>query len=534
MSASHASKASFDVDHEMKSAQTGECPDKPRIELSLMESELRFRRLFEAAKDGILILDGESGAIIDANPFLLDLLGRSHAELVGKYLWEIGLLGDEAASRDSFRELQTKGYVRYEDLPLRSKRGSQVEVEVVSNVYHVGGQMIIQCNIRDITERKRSEEQLRRAKEAAEEAGLAKDRFIAMLSHELRTPLTPVLATVAYLETMGELPKELRGEIALIRRNIELEARLIDDLLDLTRIDHGKMELKREIVNVHIVIRAALEICQAEIDAKKLEVSLALRADSHLVWADPSRLQQIFWNLIKNAVKYTPTAGRITIASADACAGRLAIEVADTGDGIAPEDLHRIFDAFEQGDRSASRQHGGLGLGLAIARILVDMHGGTLTAANKDECCGSVFRVELEIISQLPDKDPPPVPDLQADKDLLKILLVEDNPDTLRAISLLLRSAGFAVQTAVNVREAITSLSLKRFNLLISDIGLPDGSGLEIMRYGRDKFGLHGIAFSGYATNDDVAESKAAGFAHHLAKPSRFDVLVDLVRVTAA
>jgi PAS domain S-box-containing protein len=530
MSTSSVSKASVDSGDGMSAPPLGDGVVQPREELSLAQSELRFRRLFEAAKDGILILDGERGAIIEANPFLMDLLGCSHAELVGKHLWEIGLLGDEAASRKSFRELQEKGYVRYENLPLRTNRGSHVEVEVVSNVYNVGGHMIIQCNIRDVTERKRYEEQLRRA----EEAGIAKDRFIAMLSHELRTPLTPVLATVAYLETRLDLPKELHGEIALIRRNVEMEAHLIDDLLDLTRIGQGKLELHPEIVDVRVVIRTALQVCQIEIDAKKLEVSLALRADSHLVWADPARLQQVFWNLIKNAVTYTPSDGRITIGSADTGASRLAVEVADTGSGIAKEDLQRIFEPFEQGPRSASRRHGGLGLGLAIARTLVEMQGGSLTAANRDEGCGSVFRVELDTIPALPDQDLPTDPDLRAHEDSLHILFVEDNPDTLRAISLLLRSAGFVVRTAVNVSEAIASLSIHRFDLLISDIELPDGSGLEIMRYGRDSFGLQGIAFSGYATDDDVTQSIEAGFAHHLAKPSKFDVLVDLVRVTAA
>ena len=173
---------------------------------ALADSELRFRRLFEAAKDGILILDADTGAIVDANPFLLDLLGYTHADLMGKKLWEIGLLGDVEASKASFRELQEKGYVRYEDLPLETSDGRHVEVEVVSNVYRAGETMIIQCNIRDVTERKRAEEELRQAKEAAEEAGRAKDRFLATLSHELRTPLTPVLATIAYVETMPGLP----------------------------------------------------------------------------------------------------------------------------------------------------------------------------------------------------------------------------------------------------------------------------------------------------------------------------------------
>jgi PAS domain S-box-containing protein len=533
MSPSYAAKTSTNVGDRMSAGPVGDQPEQLPKELSLAESELRFRRLFEAAKDGILILDGESGEIIDVNPYLLDLLGYSHSGLVGKHLWEIGLLGDEQASRESFRELRAKGYVRYEDLPLKSTRGPQVDVEVVSNVYTAGSQMIIQCNIRNITERKRSEEELRRAKETAEAAGRAKDRFLAMLSHELRTPLTPVLATVAYLEMRLDLDEELRRELATIRRNVELEAQLIDDLLDWTRIGRGKMELHREIVDVHIVMRSALEICQTKVEAKKLEVSLALRTDSSLVWADPTRLKQVFWNLIENAVKFTPAEGLISIRSAKTDTGRLVIEVADTGAGIAPTAMQRIFDDFEQGDFNDSRQHGGLGLGLAIARMLVELHGGSLTVANRDQGSGAIFRVELDIIPSLPDQDPRPVPASPVEEDSLKILLVDDNPDTLQVISLLLRSSGFVVETAVNVSQGIAKLSNERFNLLISDIGLPDGSGLEIMRYGRDSFGLHGIAFSGYATAEDAIESKAAGFAHHLCKPSRFDVMVDLIRRTA-
>ena len=184
-------------------------------------------------------------------------------------------------------------------------------MEVVSNVYNAGDLIIIQCNIRDVTERKQAEKELRRTKEEAEEAGRTKDLFLSTLSHELRTPLTPVLATIAYIEMMPDLPERLRVEIASIRRNVELEARLIDDLLDVTRIGQGKLELHLEILDAHVVVRSALELCQAEAEAKKLEVSLALRAEVHLLWADAARLQQVFWNLIKNAVKFTPAEGSI-------------------------------------------------------------------------------------------------------------------------------------------------------------------------------------------------------------------------------
>jgi nitrogen-specific signal transduction histidine kinase len=408
-------------------------------------------------------------------------------------------------------------------------------VEFVSNVYRVDDFMIIQCNIRDITERKRAEEELRRAKEAAEEADRAKDRFLAVLSHELRTPLTPVLATVSFVEMMPDLPAPLRGELASIRRNVEREARLIDDLLDVTRIGRGKLELQQEVLDVHASLRAALEVCQSEIEAKKLEVSLALGADVHHVWADPARMQQIFWNLIKNAVKFTPAGGRICLRSADAGARRVSIEVADTGIGIEPELLPRIFDAFEQGSQSVTRRHGGLGLGLAIAKMLVDLHGGALTVTSGGRSGGSVFTVELETIATLNDQDQSPHPAGGAEQAFPKVLLVDDNQETLRTIALLLRSFGFEVRAATSVGAAIEALDGERFDLLVSDIGLPDGSGLDIMRYGRDhKGGLKGIAFSGYGMHQDVHASKEAGFTHHLTKPSDLSLLVDLIRQTVS
>jgi PAS domain S-box-containing protein len=502
--------------------------------LSLEESELRYRRLFEAAKDGILILDDDSGAIDDANPFLLELLGYSRDELVGKQLWEIGLLDDEQASLAYLDELRVSGYVRYEDLPLKTTDGRQVEVEFVSNVYRAGAVKIIQCNIRDITARKRAEAELRQAKEAAEEAGRAKDRFLAILSHELRTPLTPVLATLSYLEMMPDLPAGVRRELASIRSNVELEARLIDDLLDVTCIGRGKVDLHREVLDIHASLRAALEVCQGEIEAKKLEVSMALGAEARHVWGDPGRMQQVFWNLIKNAVKFTPAAGRISFRSADVAAGRMAIEVADTGIGIEPEALPRIFDAFEQGDRSITRRHGGLGLGLAIAKMLVDLHGGDLTVTSGGRSGGSVFRVELETIATPKYEDQPPEPAGRAELGSHKVLLVDDNAETLRAIAMVLRSSGFDVRTATNVESALGALADERFDLLVSDIGLPDGSGLDIMRQVRDHPGLKGIAFSGYATEQDVRASQEAGFAHHLAKPSDLGLLVALMRRTAS
>ncbi|WZP00427.1 PAS domain S-box protein [Isosphaeraceae bacterium EP7] len=515
--------------------------DRRQMQASLEASEMRFRRLFEAAQDGILILDSRTGVITDANPFLLDLLGYSGDDLVGKRLWEIGLLGDVEASKASFLELQEKGYVRYDDIPLATRDGRAVEVEVVSNVYRVGALEIIQCTIRDITARKRADDLLRRAKDEAEEAGRAKDRFLAILSHELRTPLTPVLATIVHLEGRPGLPDDLREDMASIRRNVELEARLIDDLLDLTRIAQGKLILHPEIVDCHATLRAALAVCQVQVDAKKLEVTLALHAENHRAWGDPTRLRQVFWNLIQNATKFTPARGRLRLSTSDLGDGRLAIEVEDNGAGIEAEALGRIFEAFEQADGDVARRYGGLGLGLAIAKQLVDLHGGILVASSPGRDRGSVFRVELETVNDSHEVESQadeahaavggPIASCPSDTPL-NLLLVEDNRDTRHAIARLLRSSGFAVRTASGVVSALAAMAVEEFDLLISDIGLTDGSGLDVMRHGRDRFGLRGIAFSGYASDMDERESKEAGFIHHLAKPASLGLLIDLIRLS--
>src|SRR5262249_32302909 len=219
-------------------------------------------------------------------------------------------------------------------------------------------------------------------------SNLAKDQFLAMLSHELRTPLTPVLASAVALESEPALPQEIHDSLQMIRRNVELEARLIDDLLDLTRIDRGKVQLNFEVVDAHTLLQSALDICQAEIDRKQLVCSLHLRAQNVHLHADPARLQQIFWNLINNAVKFTPKDGWISISTSNDSKGQLRVEIADSGLGIEPESLPKIFDAFEQGGRT---QLGGLGLGLAISKALVEAHQGTITAQSAGQHKGATF-----------------------------------------------------------------------------------------------------------------------------------------------
>jgi PAS domain S-box-containing protein len=383
----------------------------------------------------------------------------------------------------------------------------------------------------------------RRAALAIDNAGLyrqaavanqAKDRFLANLSHELRTPLTPVLALISKMERASDLGAELRRNLAVVRRNVELEARLIDDLLDLTRISRGKVEIQPEVTSVHSVLRHALQICTADaVAAGLLRVETDLGAPEPRVWADGTRLTQVFWNLLSNAVKFTPPGGTIRVSTRIE-SGEVAVEISDTGNGIDPGVLPRIFDAFEQGSFDTARRFGGLGLGLAISKAILDAHGGSLTAKSGGRGQGTTFVVRLALYAGAAPAGtgaPAPAAVLNgAAERPLAILLVEDHEDTADALADLLRERGHRVVVAGSVAAAEAAAEGAVLDLVISDLGLPDGSGHALMRALKDRYGLTGIALSGYGTEEDRRESEAAGFAAHLTKPVSLDTLLAAIR----
>jgi PAS domain S-box-containing protein len=385
----------------------------------------------------------------------------------------------------------------------------------------------------DITQRKQVEQERdellaseRAARAAAEQASEAKSAFLATLSHELRTPLTPVLLTVSLMEQHRNLPEDLRDDVATIRRNIELESRLISDLLDITRISRGKLQLDLQDVDLHPIVQAAVEICRGEKSAK---LELELNATRHAVRGDSTRLTQIFWNLINNAQKFTPPDGTITIRSQDAPDGVIRIDVIDTGKGIDPAILPKLFTAFEQGEVRAARQHAGLGLGLTISRRLAEAHGGSVSAHSEGRELGTTLSVELPTIAAalLPRQQPDePFPD--AIDQPLRVLLVEDHEPTLEVLTELLQLLGHQVTGATTVAAATESASTDGFDILISDLGLPDGSGLDLLRQSQNRYAGRAIALTGYGMDSDIADSRAAGFAEHLIKP------VDLAMLRAA
>jgi PAS domain S-box-containing protein len=372
----------------------------------------------------------------------------------------------------------------------------------------------------DITESKNAEIHLLRAKREAEEANQAKDHFLAMLSHELRTPLTPVLMTIASLRRDPDLTDDLRRDLEMLQRNVELEALLIDDLLDLTRIAHGKLELHNDAVDLHGTLDRAVSISAADLYGKNITVTRRFEAREHHCWADAARLQQVFWNLVKNAAKFTPEGGRLDLQTRNNDAHQIVIEISDNGIGIDPELMPRIFDAFEQGGRIVTSRYGGLGLGLAISKRVIDLHHGTISARSAGPGQGSTFVVTLNAMATSLLEGP--VLFLESEPAVarnLQILFVEDHQDTARVLGRILRNAGFEVSHAGSLVKARELANSVRFDLVISDVGLPDGSGLDLMRGLRETQGLTGIALSGFGADDDVAASMAAGFAEHLTKP---------------
>jgi signal transduction histidine kinase/integral membrane sensor domain MASE1 len=376
-----------------------------------------------------------------------------------------------------------------------------------------------------LVERADAKAELEQRKAEAEAANKAKDNFLAMLSHELRTPLTPIMSAVDQLEETLPPDSENRELAATIRRNVAMESRLIDDLLDVTRLGQGKIELRRRAIDAHQSIEEAITLCRSASGARKIQVQTNLAAARHWVNADPMRLQQIIWNLVQNAVKFSSDGTVTTVTSANLADGeRLEIQVADQGVGIERHFLERVFEPFIQAKSVLSRRYGGLGLGLAISRSLAAMHEGTLAAESSGLNQGATFTLSLRAIEKPADSASPKVP-LQIGTDRersLRILLVDDHADTRQGLERLLRRRGHYVQSAEGVEAALNIAALGAFDLLISDLGLPDGSGHDLMMRFPQRHAIKAIAISGFGMDGDVEKSKSSGFSEHLLKPIEF------------
>ena len=495
---------------------------------ALHETAEQFHILVDSVEEYAIYLLDPNGNVITWNTGAEKIKGYSTEEIIGKNFASFYTADDVAADKPerNLREATRRGYIRDQGLRVR-KDGSTFEAEVIITALHddTGKLRGFSKVTRGITDQIRSRE-FEAENIAAQKASKAKDDFLAALSHELRTPLTPALAAATYLQDNAEkLPPEFAEDVEIIKRNVQLQARLIDDLLDLTRIARGKLHLELEDCDAHTIIENALQTASSAIAAKQINVSNQLEATHYHILADCIRLQQVFWNLINNAVKFTSQGGHITIRTFNDKAGRFHFEIADTGIGIEPQRLASLFQPFEQADPSVTRQFGGLGLGLAISKRLVDLHHGRIEAESRGRSFGATFKVVLDTLPQgaaaigsnhrIGRKTSKP----------LRILLVEDHQDTRRTLSRLLTHFGHDVVTADNVERAINIIGSNNIDAVLCDIGLPDGSGYEVAAQARANGHIKTIALTGFGTEQDVQRSKEAGFDFHLVKPINFQEL---------
>jgi signal transduction histidine kinase len=373
--------------------------------------------------------------------------------------------------------------------------------------------------------------ELKRLNVELADANRAKDVFLATLSHELRTPLTPVVGWIKLLRSGTLDEKSVSQALDAIERNAWLQSRLIDDLLDTSRIATGKLHFEPKPTDLNATVKAAVDTVRTSAAARSIELSVSLYPASLIVMGEPVRLQQIAWNMVSNAIKFTDPGGKVTVTTG-LDGTKAYLTVIDTGIGIEPEFLPHVFDRFRQADGSTSRRHGGLGLGLAIADALAKMHGGGLEAQSDGVGCGATFtlRVELapmgQVVTETVDQK---VHSLQG----IDVLIVEDSPDTLLLLSTLFRREGASVTTASSAAEALQSASTKRPNLIVSDIGMPDVDGYELLEQLRVLPGLAdvpAIAISGYASEEDRERALSVGYLALVPKPVDIDTLFTLIQ----
>jgi PAS domain S-box-containing protein len=488
---------------------------------SLQADQSRYRRLFEAARDGILLLSADTGRIEDANLSVMELLGHTRDELLEKELWGIGIFQDIETGHTAFRQLQRSGEIRHDDLPLRGRDGTLRDVELVGNLYEENGRRVIQCNIRDITDRKRRERQLVEEVRTFAEANRVKSDFLAILSHELRNPLAAVRYALPQIEKTP-LNEPAKSALTVIRRQLNQLGRLIDDLLDLTRITAGKIALNREAVTLDTIIGAAVESASPAVQGARHEFEVVASHEPLWVDVDADRVSQVIGNLLVNAAKYTPRGGRISLGATRE-RGEAVIRVADNGIGIAEDHLPRLFDMFTQLNPPECSQ-GGLGVGLTIAKRLVQLHGGSIEAHSGGPGRGTEFVVRLPLASaadrsRAEQREPSLFPPARR----LKVLVVDDNHDFVQMLELAIQDMGHDVRKALDGRTGIAAALSYRPDVVILDLGLPIVSGLEVARALREHRELAHtrlVALTGRGQDEDRQRTLAGGFDHHLTKPT--------------
>ena len=524
--------------------------ERRRAEQRLENSEVRYRRLFEAAHDGILILETDECRITDVNPFIMKLLDYPRQYFIGKELWEIGVFQDKEASQKAMRELREKGWLRYENLPLEDRNGRRHAVEMVANAYIEDHTPVIQCNIRDISLRKKFERERdillaneQAARMEAEAANRTKDVFLATLSHEVRTPLNAIFGWAGILRSKRCTDEELQEGMEVIERNCKIQAQLIEDMMDISRVMSGKLELDVRKCELSAVIAEAIQMVVPAANEKGLVIETDLERNAGPASCDPMRIRQVVWNLLVNAVKFTPRGGKIRITHSRE-RSRNCIQITDTGQGIAPDFLPILFDRFSQENSDTRRKFGGLGLGLSIVKALVEAHGGTVRAQSEGEGRGATFMVELPIRAIQVDVKGAETEDanrldLSPETDVrlngLRVLVVDDEADARRLVVKFLSEAGATAMAAATAAEALRTLESLHPNVLVSDLAMPNEDGFDLVRKvrsaGYSVQELPAVALSAYASKGFARRALLSGFQVHLPKPVD---PVDLIAVVAS
>jgi len=495
---------------------------------SLRESEARYRLLYETSRDGIATVD-LSGRILDANPAFRSMLGYTASELrtftykdFTPARWradEDAIVRDRILARGDSGEYE-KEYIR--------RDGSVFPVSLRAwPVVDAGGEVIgMRAFVRDISDRKRAEEALR-------EADRRKDEFIATLSHELRNPLAAICNGLNVLRKAGQQGPSGARPLEMMERQVQHLVRLVDDLLDASRIRHGKIELQKERLDLGVLLNRTVESCKEQIDAAQVPVRLNLPEEPVLIEADPVRLAQIFSNLLNNAVKYTDPGGSIEVAMRSAV-DEAVVSVADTGIGIPRDVLPHVFDLFAQVNRAPDRDSGGLGIGLSLVRGLVELHGGAVEAHSEGEGRGSRFVVRLPLSASIEAKAAPlPTPFTKVSA--RRVLVVDDTPDVADSFALLLELLGAQVKIAYSGAQALKACAEFEPELVFLDLSMPQMDGFETARRLRASpsgRGVSLIALTGWGEERTRQRAREAGFDRHLTKPATLSELQALLQST--
>ncbi|GAB2730360.1 MULTISPECIES: response regulator [Comamonas] len=510
-------------------------------EVRVHRSEAKFRSIYEQAQSGIALID-DDGCFVDANPAMLEMLGRSAAEVLGRPVSAFAAPSHQArieamcapqSSQALWREevvlLDATGQALHVEWSMAARVNGELRVAAVANVSNR-----IQLEL----ERKQLLEREQAARATAERYSRSKDDFVAVLSHELRNPLSAIMMNVHQVLRKSP-PPEFAKNLDAIKRNASTQARIISDILDVSRINSGKLTLEREWVDPAALITSSLDSLKAAIDAKKLVLHVAMDTQGRKALVDPARFQQVFWNILSNAVKFSQDAGLLEVALAVQDT-QLVLSVRDHGKGIEAAFLERIFEKFTQAASPGSRPASGLGLGMPIVKHLVDLHAGTITVASEGLGLGTLVTVTLPLghgaPKELPKHESAGSAQDGGQDELggIRILVVEDDAEVANLLVLILQERGASVALAGDFDSALASLQSSQADIVVSDIGLPGKDGYALMRHIRaaqDRFSrVPAIALTAFGREEDRQAALAAGFDVHMAKPLQPQKLVALIK----